>query len=155
MYNLSLCILLFEICHNETNLEIMKHSYKCSHCGKFIGFREFEEDKIIINFIPDTEFTIEKIEYSHKKCLKMEKVNLEEIAQNIVPLGAIGNPNFKRGILEAMKEACKQTLELAAQNANMITIKVLWDDPKEGDEAYKGVSIIDKQSILNTINQVE
>lgn len=77
--------------------------------------------------------------------MEERKINLEEIAQNIVPLGAIGNINFKRGILEAMKEACRQTLELAAENAGAWCYA-------EGNEPEYGV---DKQTILNTINQIE
>ena len=47
-------------------------------------------------------------------------------------------------ILEAMKEACRQTLELASKNARC-------------DSSY-GVDIshtINRQSILNTINQIK
>lgn len=47
-------------------------------------------------------------------------------------------------ILEAMKEAVKQALELAAENAE---VEELNEPPFEE-------FIVDKQSILNTINQV-
>ena len=42
---------------------------KCSVCGKFIGYYEFEEDKILTEFTPDTHFTVESIEHIHKKCI--------------------------------------------------------------------------------------
>lgn len=41
---------------------------QCSCCGKFIGYREFEQNSININFTPDTHLTVEKIEYEHKEC---------------------------------------------------------------------------------------
>ncbi len=43
----------------------------------------------------------------------------------------------------AIKEACQQTLELAAENAKAFDTIHSWNTP-----------IIDTQSILNTINQV-
>lgn len=49
----------------------------------------------------------------------MKKINLLKIAESTVPIGAMRNDNFRRGILEAMKEACRQTLELAADNAKI------------------------------------
>jgi hypothetical protein len=40
-----------------------KHPFKCEICGKFIGYKEIDNDEIIIEYTPDTEFT-------HKKCRK-------------------------------------------------------------------------------------
>lgn len=48
-------------------------------------------------------------------------------------------------VILAMKEACRQTLELAAENAD-IEIRYI----KHEDRYF-----VDKQSILDTINQVE
>ena len=47
--------------------------------------------------------------------------------------------------LKAMKEACKQTLELACENAEAIAYS----------QGALGQCGIDKQSILSTINQIE
>ena len=49
-------------------------------------------------------------------------------------------------VLKAMKEAVKQSLELAAENAKCEEIIIL--------DSHKGY-VVNKQSILNTINQVE
>lgn len=48
-------------------------------------------------------------------------------------------------ILEAMKEACRQVLELAAENAK-VNLKPI--------NLYDSVWFVNKESILNTINQV-
>jgi acetyl-CoA carboxylase beta subunit len=43
---------------------------KCNHCGRFISYKQMEEQKdVIFHFIPDTEFTIEETYWIHKKCL--------------------------------------------------------------------------------------
>lgn len=54
-------------------------------------------------------------------------------------------------VAEAMKEACKQTLELAAENAQWSRIEDC--DPLTGF-SYDSIQV-NKQSILNTINQIE
>ena len=93
------------------------------------------------------------------------KVNLKEIlisqlSANLQRKGAssdaansVARTSVKAGnywyILEAMKEACQQTLELAAENAE--TEKEML--PECG--VLKSVGVVDKQSILDTINQVE
>ena len=81
----------------------------------------------------------------------LKEINLTEILKK-----SIDNPNNRdlqtlieryvspHDILEAMKEACRQTLELASKNARC-------------DSNY-GVDIshtINRQSILNTINQIK
>lgn len=48
-------------------------SIKCEICGKFIGYKEIDDDKIIINYTPDSEYTIEKTDFTHKKCVKITK----------------------------------------------------------------------------------
>lgn len=79
------------------------------------------------------------------------KINLEEILRNKIGYMGIA-PNLTKLISEratgydvlcAMKEACKQLLELAAENAT-------YDFTENGRGIY-----VDKQSILDTINQVE
>ena len=79
----------------------------------------------------------------------MKKINLEEILRN--QIGYMGNePNLTRlieeratehDILEAMREACKQVLILAADNATCTINKY-------------SISI-NRKSITDTINQVE
>lgn len=57
-----------------------------------------------------------------------------------------------------LKEACKQTLELAARNAEWIYYDSIVDIPRGtdyvGDDEY-GYYAVDKKSILNTINQIK
>lgn len=85
------------------------------------------------------------------------KINLEEILTKVfepspqdcstpsqdLQLAVTLNPDISR-IKEAMKEACRQTLELAAEKA-----KLYFTDLEQTEVD------IDKQSILNTINQIE
>ena len=56
--------------------------------------------------------------------------------------------------LEAMKEACNQAIDLCAENAILGYDRILVDDPKEGDEAYKNFPKVNKQSILDTKKQI-
>jgi len=67
-------------------------------------------------------------------------------------------PYLKEWIIDAMKEACKQTLELAAENAEFIYCENGCDVPENvistGDEEY-GFEYISKNSITETIKQVE
>lgn len=72
------------------------------------------------------------------------KINLKEILETHSSIYD-EFPMPYSGVIAAMKEACKQVLELAAENA-------------QTTEIYFGIghSIeIDKQSILDTINQIE
>lgn len=93
----------------------------------------------------------------------MQEINLEEIlakwvSYNLQQLGrskqeseTIAKISIEGGshwyILEAMKEACKQALELAAENAE--------GDIVDDSDFSNGRVVIDKQSILDTINQVK
>ena len=77
------------------------------------------------------------------------KVNLEDILTSF-ELNEYCLIESERSVaLKAMKEACKQTLELAAENSEI---------NKNGcceDEEFDCSAEINKQSILSTINQVE
>lgn len=73
----------------------------------------------------------------------MKKINLEEILNKHSDVKD-SYPTF--GIIDAMKDACKQALELAAENA----VTVHRFDGAHGCEFYT-----EKDSILNTINQIE
>jgi hypothetical protein len=99
-----------------------------------------------------------------------ETINLEEILFSIIPK-KIKNEGFGFGdvdekyILLAMKKACKKSLELAAKN---VKIESVFDDTGEISEIseciYKPHPYnkrldenirINKQSILDTINQIK
>ena len=43
---------------------------KCDVCGKFIGWMDFIMDRVITDFTPDTEYTVEETIFTHRKCLK-------------------------------------------------------------------------------------
>jgi len=44
-----------------------KHDFRCSVCGKFIGYNEIP-DNVHTDFTPDTEYTTEEILFTHKHC---------------------------------------------------------------------------------------
>ena len=85
-----------------------------------------------------------------------KKINLEEIINKELSNRALDilNGNYRsmhEGTVSAMKEAIKQALELAAENAKT-------DCKYEGDEwgmNYNWVHKVNKQSILNVINLIE
>lgn len=54
--------------------ETAKNKFKCDICGKFISYKELNDQKIDIKYIPDSHFTSESIKYSHKNC-KNERDN--------------------------------------------------------------------------------
>ena len=81
----------------------------------------------------------------------MKEINLEEILLSTVPkdcyweeMGNLTNCP-KEYALDAMKAAYKQVLELAAENATTL----------EDDDPDMIFYAVDRQSILNTINQVK
>ena len=67
------------------------------------------------------------------------KIKLEEIMQEHVDPHCFLKKECYERVIDAMKEACKQILELAAENA----------------EIHEELFIVDKQSILDTIKQIE
>lgn len=62
-------------------------------------------------------------------------------------------------VIEAMKEACKETLRLAAENAEIDVVDhEEWDRnklPGTKDFAILPIYGVDENSILKTINQIE
>ena len=87
------------------------------------------------------------------------KINLEEILftevdkmrKDFPDINLYSNEEMKNSpewkyYMNAIKEACRQVLELAAENAKVI---------KNEHTSQILSNLIDKQSILNTINQVE
>ena len=88
----------------------------------------------------------------------MEKINLEEILEDYCNI--ITTLDSKKEIhssvyyvKKAIKEACRQVLELAADNAKA-EIHTEWEG-NTGSEYYTDYAVVNKQSILDTINQVE
>jgi hypothetical protein len=77
------------------------------------------------------------------------KVNLEQILKQYLTLETVraNNPNYTFNmILSAMKEACRQTLDLASENAKVFKI---------GYNEVEMFASVDIESIINTIKQVE
>ena len=82
------------------------------------------------------------------------KINLEEILfDKIYEDPYEGRVYIKSDILNAMKEFGKQLLELAAENAKA-EIHTEWEG-NTGSEYYTDYAVVNKQSILDTLNQVE
>lgn len=95
-----------------------------------------------------------------------KKINLEEILNKMAEKA--GYSNFVHCFVEqeyteevtkeAMIEAIRQSLELAADAADLSYCTDKWEVPEgyvsTGDYEY-GYNYIDKRSILNTINQIE
>ena len=97
--------------------------------------------------------------------MEQKKVNLEEIWKQVEKESQYGMNKGEQ--LKAMKEACRQVLILASENAKLVDIKRM---NCEDHTPYWGVcqncgqyhnyevtagQSLDKQSITNTINQVE
>lgn len=76
--------------------------------------------------------------------MSSKTINLEKILESICFDENKVNNSSKRYILFAMKEACKQTLELVAENAKAYDTIHYWNS-----------IVVDKQSIIDTINQIE
>lgn len=82
----------------------------------------------------------------------MKEINLEEIIKQYCYVTQDGQEDVHSSIIsvkEAMKEACEQVLELAAENVKTKLKEV----NENSDRAYYRV-VVDKQSILDTINQI-
>ena len=43
--------------------------FKCTICGKFISYKEIDDNEIERDFTPDSEFTTECHAMTHKKCM--------------------------------------------------------------------------------------
>ena len=77
----------------------------------------------------------------------MKTVNLEEILKSYLTIESMmaNNPDYTFNmVLSAMKEACRQTLELAAENAEITNQIVAIDVFKQKDIRI----VVNKQSIL-------
>lgn len=45
------------------------NSMRCEICGKFIGYKELENNEVRYKFTPDTDFGPEYHEFTHEKCI--------------------------------------------------------------------------------------
>ena len=45
-------------------------NFKCSICGKFIGYKDVNGDTVVRDFQYETSYTQEKFTITHKKCIK-------------------------------------------------------------------------------------
>ena len=87
----------------------------------------------------------------------MDKINLEKIIRshfNAAYYDSIADLIDERAttddITDIIKEVCRQVLERAADNAKSDVVVV-----REDETAIEFGSVINKQSILNTINEIE
>jgi len=76
------------------------------------------------------------------------RINLEEILSKRIVLEP---SHIRKEILIAMKEACRQTLELATENAETSFEPIIGFHVCPGDGDY----VVNKQSILDTMNFIE
>lgn len=42
--------------------------FRCTDCGKFISYKEIDNDLVTTKYTPDTEFTVEETTFTHIKC---------------------------------------------------------------------------------------
>ncbi len=45
-----------------------RNGFRCEICGKFVSYKDINNDKVRVDFTPDTQFTDEKYEFFHNKC---------------------------------------------------------------------------------------
>lgn len=76
--------------------------------------------------------------------MEKKEINLEEIYQRLRPK----HSSHKELAISLAKEACKQALELASENAEIDVIETT-------DDSSGFIHEVNKQSILNTINQIK
>lgn len=50
--------------------------YKCTICGRYISYKDIEEDKVGRFYQPDTPYTQERDEIWHLECEKRRKYEL-------------------------------------------------------------------------------
>ena len=47
---------------------------RCAACGKFISYKDIEEDNVDFYYIPDSYLTREELCYEHKECGKVAEM---------------------------------------------------------------------------------
>jgi hypothetical protein len=60
--------------HDQVLLKKTDNNWrKCKHCGKFISYKQMEEQKdVMFHFIPDSEITTEEAHWAHRHCVEVE-----------------------------------------------------------------------------------
>lgn len=114
------------------------------------------------------EINLKEILAKHISKRLLEHGNAREEVCNSVAKTSIDGGHYAE-VIEAMKEACKQLLELAAENAKVkedyiedyysltydgIEAHAIHKD-HDGDPHSMSLFTVDKNSIINTINQVK
>ncbi len=62
----------------KTDLPLLKRRlgrsdcFKCTICGRYISYGDIMDDKVIHEFTPDTQYSIERVDMTHKKCIENE-----------------------------------------------------------------------------------
>lgn len=84
---------------------------------------------------------------------EMKTINLEEILFKHDKYNDI-SVELESSILSAMKEACEQALELASENAGVEVESKMVNIPN-GAKYNTQRMIVNKKSILDTINQIK
>jgi hypothetical protein len=82
-----------------------------------------------------------------------KKINLERIINNHIDTSKM-NKYDKQAIVNGFKQFGEQLLELAAENADLNIGNTYLGNTKYVDSQKQNYISIDKQSILNTINQI-
>lgn len=86
----------------------------------------------------------------------MKQINLEEILDKVIGIETKSD-TFKQEILNAMREACNQTVDLCVENAAINFIDLTSDKVFDYSECLVDDDVdvvINKDSILNTKNQI-
>lgn len=45
-----------------------ENTFKCSLCGKYVSYKEIEDNKVLVVYTPDTEYTMEETRMTHTAC---------------------------------------------------------------------------------------
>ena len=80
-----------------------------------------------------------------------KKINLKKILSKYPTFTNEGGYG-EYHVIEAMKEACQETLRLAAENADY---GICQNDDGQEPWVHESNIFVNKQSILDTINQIE
>ena len=52
---------------------------QCVYCGRYIGYKDFDNNMVVSEFIPDTIYSREKTENMHMKCWEKLNENVKRI----------------------------------------------------------------------------
>ena len=85
------------------------------------------------------------------KTINLERILIKTIFKDMKDISVSYTNKGKQEILAAMKEACRQTLKLAAENAKWKLVK----DEEVDLFGYDFKTEVDKQSILDVIDKIK